>query len=110
MALEGMFTDGFCHYEAQSCFRFITICQVLIFSTTCVARALKRPTITTLELTTLAFVFAMVGTSIFWRHKPQDVISPIILKTDTTIAEILKKVSKHIDKNENSGTNISRGG
>jgi hypothetical protein len=51
--------------------------------------------LTTLELTTLAFIYSMLATSICWRHKPLDVSYPITLETDITIAEILMKVSTH---------------
>jgi hypothetical protein len=75
-------------------YRFITVCQVLIFSSTCIARVVQRLAVTTLELTTFGFVFVMLGTSICWWRKPKDIGRPIILKTDTTIAEILHEVSK----------------
>lgn len=53
----------------------------------------QRMALTTLELTTLAFIFMMLATSVCWRHKPLDVSYPIVLETEITIAEIVKKVS-----------------
>jgi hypothetical protein len=76
--------------------RLITVVQVLIFSITsitCIARAVQHLAIATLELTTLAFVFSMIVTSVMWKSKPQDVGAPVILYTEVTIAEILKRVS-----------------
>src|SRR5256885_8314531 len=73
--------------------RIITVVQVLWFSVNCIGRLIQRMELTTLELTTLAFIFSMLATSVCWRHKPSDVGYPIVLKTETTIAEILKKVS-----------------
>ncbi len=96
--------DGLSRYVIQVAFviatliwlRFIAVTQVLIFSISCIARAIQHLAITTLELTTLGFIFAMLVISYFWRHKPQDIGRPIILKTDTTIAEILLNVSRPI--------------
>ena len=73
--------------------RGITVVQVLWFSINCIGRLIQRMALTTLELTTLAFIFSMLATSVCWRHKPLDVAYPIILETNNTIAEILKKVS-----------------
>lgn len=69
--------------------RAITIIQVLWFSITSVARFILHLELTTLELTTLGFIFCMLVTSYCWKHKPCDVERPIILKTDTEIADIL---------------------
>ena len=73
--------------------RLITVVQVLMFSITCIARAIQHLAITTLELTTLAFVFSMIATSIMWKSKPQDIRTPLTLYTEVPIAEILKMVS-----------------
>jgi hypothetical protein len=89
--------------------RFITVCQVLIFSTTCIARAAQNLSVTTFELTTFGFVFVMLGTSLCWWRKPMDIGRPIILKTDTTIAEILHEVSKSIIFRKHTDTNSSPG-
>lgn len=48
-------------------------------------REVQKLAITTLELTTLSFVVAMFATSFFWFKKPQDVSTPIIIKTPVTI-------------------------
>lgn len=53
------------------------------------ARVVQKLEITTLELTTLGFIFCMLAASYCWRHKPCDVQRPITLKTDTRIADIL---------------------
>src|SRR5277367_4287484 len=88
MVLQGMpFTHCVITTLIPRC-RFITVCQVLVFFMTCIARAVQHLTITTFELTTVAFVFAMLGTSICWWYKPKDVGRPIILRTDISTAEI----------------------
>ncbi|KAK2754576.1 hypothetical protein FQN54_006977 [Arachnomyces sp. PD_36] len=71
--------------------RAITLIQGLWFTITSVARVIQHLEITTLELTTLSFIFCMLVTSYCWRHKPGDVERPIILKTNTSIADILIK-------------------
>ena len=48
--------------------------------------------ITTLELTPLAFIFAMLATSFFWRDKPQDVTCGVVLKSQRTLREITIEV------------------
>ena len=75
--------------------RVLTVIQVLWFSINCIGRLAQRMALTTLELTTLAFIYSMLATSVCWRHKPLDVSYPITLETDITIAEILTKVSTH---------------
>jgi hypothetical protein len=42
-----------------------------------------------MELTTLGFIVYSLGIYFFWVHKPMDVGSPIILRSDITLREIL---------------------
>lgn len=56
------------------------------------ARISKHIAVTSLEVTTIAFVFATLITSYFWREKPQDIYRPIYLKSHATLSEILKSV------------------
>lgn len=72
--------------------RLITISQVLVFLVISIVRASQHLAITSLEVTTLAFIFAMVLASWFWKDKPQDVNKPIILRSRATIADILTNV------------------
>ena len=72
--------------------RFITIIQALIFATTSFGRLSSHLAITTLELTTLAFIFVMLVTSYFWRDKPQDVTRGVLLESKYTLREILDEV------------------
>jgi hypothetical protein len=76
-------------YVANNPHRALTTIQVLWFSITSVARVVQNIGLTTLELTTLGFIFCMLVTSYCWRHKPCDILRPIILQTDTKIADIL---------------------
>lgn len=74
-------------------YRLLTAAQALTFGLSTLARLVNSLPVTTLELTTLAFVFADAITSFFWRHKPQDITRPVILKAKITIQEILIEVS-----------------
>ncbi|KAG8525571.1 uncharacterized protein KY384_009215 [Bacidia gigantensis] len=74
--------------------RIITVLQALIFAITAIGRVASGLSITTLELTTLAFIFAMLATSCFWRHKPQDVTTGIVLKTGITSREVLNALEE----------------
>ena len=69
--------------------RFITVVQILWFVLNCIGRAAQHLALTTLELTTLGFIVCTIGTFFFWAHKPSDVDLPIVLETESTIAEIL---------------------
>ena len=69
--------------------RFVTIFQILWFSLNCLGRALQNLSVTTLELTTLGFILCTLGTSYFWIDKPMDVLRPIILRPNISIATIL---------------------
>lgn len=73
--------------------RLLTVAQILIFLIKSVVRASQHLAITSLELTTLAFIFAMVLASWFWKDKPQDVNKPFVLKSKAGISEILTNVS-----------------
>ncbi|MCJ1455871.1 hypothetical protein MMC28_006228 [Mycoblastus sanguinarius] len=72
--------------------RLITVVQALIFATTSFGRLAAHLAITTLELTTLAFIFAMLATSFFWRDKPQDVTRGVVLESQCTLRKITIEV------------------
>ncbi|MCJ1398354.1 hypothetical protein MMC11_001552 [Xylographa trunciseda] len=52
--------------------------------------------ITTLELSTIAFVVCTIGTNIMWWTKPKDVFVPIVLKIDCTLEGLLAIVGPRI--------------
>ena len=78
--------------KADPVLRFITLVQVLWFCINVALRAASGLAITTLELTTAAFVISSTSSTIFWLKKPADVMRPKVLfsKDDTTMAQILK--------------------
>lgn len=69
--------------------RIITMVQLSWFVVTVLARAALGMAITTLELSTLGFIFCTLFTYFFWRHKPQDVSCPIIIQPKIPLADIL---------------------
>jgi hypothetical protein len=71
--------------------RVITIVQLLWFLASVVARAILGMAITTLELSTICFIFCTLFTCYFWREKPQDVACPKIIRPKATMKEILLK-------------------
>lgn len=61
------------------------------FCARCIGRAVQHLDLSTLELTTLTFIFCTSCTFFFWNHKPLDVETYIVLRSEITIAEILTK-------------------
>jgi len=69
--------------------RIITMVQVLWFVIDTIARAAQGLAISTLELSTIAYVWCSIGTYFFWRHKPQDINVPVIVVPKQSMAEIV---------------------
>ncbi|KAI9783678.1 MAG: hypothetical protein M1839_003526 [Geoglossum umbratile] len=78
--------------------RAITVLQTLWFGLQCLVRRAQNLPISTFELSTLAFVFCTIPTSFFWYFKPLDVEAPIILRTNTRIADILIDAGDAVNK------------
>ena len=68
--------------------RFITLIQTISFIINIILRATQNLAITAFELSTAAFVFSSVATTLFWIKKPADVQGCDYLDTDTTISTI----------------------
>ena len=75
--------------KADGFARAITLIQITWFIIESIGRGIQHLTLSTLELLTINMIFCTVFTFYFWNHKPLDIQTPIILRTDTTIAEIL---------------------
>lgn len=69
--------------------RIITMIQVLWFVIDTIARAVQNLAISTLELSTIAYVWCSIGTSFFWRYKPQGINVPVVIVPKQTMAKIL---------------------
>ena len=77
--------------KADGFARAVTLTQIAWFSVQCIARAIQRLPVSTFELSTLAFIFCSLNMFFFWYHKPLDVEAPIVLQTETRVADILLK-------------------
>ncbi len=74
--------------KADTFARFLTLMQIIWFLVQAIGRRAQNLAISTIELTSLAFIFCTVIASFFFRHKPRDVETPFVLLCDATIAEI----------------------
>lgn len=79
--------------KADGFARVLTLIQVIWFFVQCVGRCIQHLALSTFELSTLAFIFCTVNTLFFWRHKPLDIATAIVLPCKSTVAEILAKAS-----------------
>ncbi|MCJ1412948.1 hypothetical protein MMC19_007049 [Ptychographa xylographoides] len=75
--------------KADGFARAVMSIQVIWFLIQCSGRGLEHLALSTLELSTIAFIFCTINTLYFWWHKPLDVETPILLRTETRIADIL---------------------
>lgn len=69
--------------------RVLTVTQLVWFVVNVIARAVLLRTITTLELSTMGFIFCTVFTCYFWRSKPQDVSSTTAIELKVPLADVL---------------------
>ena len=69
--------------------RLITVVQIIWFTLNSVGRLAQHLQVTTLELTTLAFILCTIGTSICWAQKPSEIGRGIVLKCDYQIEDIV---------------------
>ena len=82
--------------KADSVAKLLTIVQTSWFILQCLARLKQQIGITTLELSTIAFVVCTIGTNIMWWPKPKDVFVPIVLEIDCTLEELLAMAEPRI--------------
>ena len=79
--------------KADTLSRGITVLQVTWFIVQFIARGVQHLCITTLELSTLAFVCCTLHSSWFWRNKPLDVAEPITIVCEQNIRSIVHGAS-----------------
>ena len=75
--------------KADGFARLVTSVQITWFFIQCLVRWKQGLVLSTLEITTFATILATLNSLFFWYHKPLDVETPIILRTEHRIAEIL---------------------
>jgi hypothetical protein len=66
-----------------------TVCQTLWFIVQCIARLIQGLSITSLEVTTIAFVVCTIGTYALWWSKPKGVFVPVVIRKELTLADIV---------------------
>ena len=69
--------------------KLFTIVQTCWFLLQSIARLKQQIDITSLELSTIAFIVCTIGTNIMWWAKPKDVFIPIVLEIDCTLEDLL---------------------
>ncbi|MCJ1468624.1 hypothetical protein MMC07_007253 [Pseudocyphellaria aurata] len=77
--------------------KLFTCIQTGWFIVQCLGRAIQRLPVTTLELSTLCFVFCTLVMYYQWANKPLDVESPTVLSSDTTMEVIIQNA---VDRGE----------
>ncbi|KAK0611719.1 hypothetical protein B0T14DRAFT_334205 [Immersiella caudata] len=75
--------------KADNFARALAAVQIIWFTLQCVGRWIQGLGLSTLELSTIAFILCSLNMQFFWYRKPYDVRSPIILHTEHTISSIL---------------------
>lgn len=75
--------------KADGFARSLTLVQISWFSIQAISRGANHLALSTLELSTLAFIFCTMNTFFFWRHKPLDVSNAIVLHCLTKLEDIL---------------------
>ena len=75
--------------------KLLTMVQTGWFVIQVLGRAIQHMPVTTLELTTFTYVFCTFASYYEWSHKPLDVESPTIIKTEITTETILKEARNY---------------
>lgn len=79
--------------------------QTSWFLLACLARLIQHISITSLELSTIAFVVCTIGTNIMWLSKPKDVFVPIVLNIDNTLEGMLAMIGPQIPDAKSEAAN-----
>ena len=82
--------------KADGVAKVFTILQTGWFILQCIARLAQRISITSLELSTVAFVVCTIGTNIMWWAKPKDVFVPVVLRVECTLETLLQRTGSQI--------------
>lgn len=91
--------------KADGVAKIFTIVQTSWFLLACLARLIQHIGITSLELSTIAFVVCTMGTNIMWWSKPKDVFVPIVLNIDYTLEGMLAKAGPQIPDAKSEAAN-----
>lgn len=77
--------------KVEPLLRVISVVQILWFLCHALARVCQGLAVTTIEVTTVAFIFCTLGTYFLWFHKPADIRTPLYihLRPGISITDIL---------------------
>ena len=84
--------------KADTLTRGIMLLQATWFAVEVVARAIQHLSITTLELSTLAFACSTLHSLWFWQNKPLDVVEPITLLCEKNLRAIHSEAETRLDR------------
>jgi hypothetical protein len=84
--------------KAAAMVRLLTLCQTLWFLANCAGRAAQGLALTTLELSTLAFISSAIGTFFCWLYKPMDVETSITIVMAMPVAEVQRRAGYENDE------------
>lgn len=84
--------------KAEAFVRLLTLCQTLWFLVNCAGRAAQGLALSTLELSTLAFISSAVGTFFCWFYKPMIIETRITIHMATPVAEVQEKAGCENDE------------
>ena len=76
--------------KSDSITRTIAVVQSIWFTANSIGRVAEGIFLSTMELTTLSFVFLITACSICWWRKPMDVSRPIIVQVDAYLSTVLR--------------------
>ena len=77
--------------KANTCARALTLIQIVWFLVQSIGRWAQHLKLSTLDLSTIAFIFCTTNTFFFFRHKPRDVETALVLQCETSLAQIQEK-------------------
>lgn len=97
MALVGEYVNRRFVRKRTDLHRLITVCQVLYFSVSTLARVVQGLAITTLELTVLGFILCTLATSICWWHKPNSVMTGHTFNLTKSMEDIIREAGEDAD-------------
>ena len=74
--------------KADGFARVLSLVQIAWFSVQSISRCAQHLALSTFELSTLAFIFCTMN-SFFWRHKPLDAETPMVVQCSVSLEEII---------------------
>ncbi|KAF2812833.1 uncharacterized protein BDZ99DRAFT_437541 [Mytilinidion resinicola] len=92
--------DILCVDKANGLARFLTMVQMLWFCVSCIARGASGLGFSTLEVSTLAFIFCTLHTFFFWYYKPLDPELQKIVPVVTDITHLFQRSGISLDSLE----------